>query len=395
MSVPGNGGRAARAGRPGISALGRQRALLEFALASLLRRRGKTAVLCAVLTVIVFLLGSLAFLRSSIRLEAAAVLREAPDLVVQRQVAGRQELVPDRAVAAVREIPGVRRARGRLWGYYYDSILGANYTVLVPAEGGPAAEEALIGAGLARHRDASVEDIISLRSYRGEDVLFTVKQVLPEASEILTADLVLVSEGDFRTLFALPPDVANDIAVQLLPGADPDAVRGEALRVLPGAHVITRQEMLATAAGFFDWRGGLTAVIVLAMALALGIVAADKPAALGVEETQEMGILRALGWSTADVLAAKLWESLAVSLTALSAGILLAYVHVYLWDAALFAPILKGWAVLVPALRLIPDVDLGAVALIAGGTILLPAAGTLLACYRPAAGDPEKGIRDE
>ena len=104
--------------------LRRQRALLEFALASLLRHRGKTVVLGAVLTLIVFLLTSLAFLRSSVRLEAAAMLREAPDLIVQRLVAGRQELVPQAAVAAVRTIPGVARAQGRLWGYYYDAAGG-------------------------------------------------------------------------------------------------------------------------------------------------------------------------------------------------------------------------------------------------------------------------------
>lgn len=307
--------------------LRRQGALLEFALASLFRHRGKTAVLGAVLTLIVFLLASLAFLRSSVRFEVSALLRDAPDLVVQRLVAGRQELVPQGAVAALQSILGVDRAQGRLWGYYYDSSGGANYTVVVPQVAPPADGETAIGAGVSRSREGYSRDVLAFRSYGGTAVLLTVKAVLPERSEMISGDLVVVSERDFRALFALPANVVNDIAVYLAPGADPTSVRQQALRALPGARVVTRQEMLETAASFLDWRGGLPGVVVLAMALALVILAADKPSALGVEEQKEIGTLRALGWSKMDVLAAKTWESLAVSIVAVLVGVFVAYVH--------------------------------------------------------------------
>jgi predicted lysophospholipase L1 biosynthesis ABC-type transport system permease subunit len=393
MSASRNGGPAALAGNPVLRVFRRQGALLEFALASLLRHRGKTAVLGAVLTLIVFLLASLAFLRSSVRLEVAAVLRDAPDLVVQQLVAGRQELVPQTAVAAVRAIPGVTRAQGRLWGYYYDSAGGANYTLVVPPLGPPIDGETAIGSGVSRSRQGYGRDVLAFRSYGGAAVLLTVKAILPETADSIAGDLVLVSERDFRTLFALPTDVVNDIVVYLAPDADPAAVRQQALRVLPGARVVTRQEMLATAASFLDWRRGLTAIIVVAMALALGIVAADKPSALSVEEQREMGILRALGWSKTEVLIAKTWESLSVSITALLVGMLMAYAHIYLWQAALFAPVLRGWAVLTPNLHLVPSLDIPFLAAIAASTILLPAAGTLFAAHRPASGDPDAVIR--
>ena len=377
-----------------IAFLRRQRALLEFALVSLLRRRGKTAVLGAVLTLIVFLLASLAFLRSSVRFEAAAMLQEAPDLIVQRLVAGRQEMFTEVAIAAVQAIPGVSRARGRLWGYYYDPAAGANYTVVVPPFDPPADGETAIGGGIARSRQSYSRDVFALRSYGGEAVLLTVKAILPDRADLIAADLMLVSESDFRALFALPPGVANDIAVHLDPGADPAAVRREVVRAFAGARVVTKEDMLTTAATFLDWRSGLTAVIVLAMALALLILASDKPSALSVEEQKEMGILRALGWSETDVLVAKAWESLTVSITALLVGMLSAYAHVYLFGARLFVPVLRGWAVLTPHLDLVPNLDIPFMAAIAASTILLPAAGTVLACYRPAQGEPDSVIRD-
>jgi ABC-type lipoprotein release transport system permease subunit len=374
--------------------LRRQWALLECGLASLLRRPGKALVLWGVLTLIVFLLASLALLAASVRGMTAGALEGAPDLIVRREVAGRQDLVPVDWLRAVRGVPGVQEARGRLWGYYYDAALGANYTVLVPARGAPAPQDAVVGAGIARSREVSAADILSLRSYRGEDLLLSVSGLLPAASELFTSDLVLVSEEDFRRLYGMPADAVNDLAVRLAPAADPEAARAAIAAALPGAGFTTRGEMRAVAAAFLDWRSGLTAILVLAMALALGILGGDKLSALSADEQQEMGILRALGWSTWEVLTAKLWESLAVSIVALLAGMLAAYAHIFLWEAALFTPVLRGWAVLFPLLRLVPDVDLGAVGLIAAGAILVPAAGSLLACYRPAAGDPEAALRE-
>ena len=384
----------APASQPALLLLRRQRAVLEFSLASLLRHPGKAAVFGAVLTLIVFLLTSLAFLRSSVRLEAAAMLHEAPDLVVQRQVAGRQELIPAAAVATVGIVPGVQSAHGRLWGYYYDPAAGANYTVAVPLFTPPAEGEAAIGGGISRSRQGYSRDVLALRSYRGTPVLFAVKAVLPDRADLIAADLMLVSEPDFRALFALEADVVNDIVVRLAPGADPDAVRHAVTRVLPDARLITKADLLATADSFLDWRRGLPGVLVLAMALALVIVAADKPTALSVEEQREMGILRALGWSTLDVLVAKGWESLAVSVTAVLVGMLAAYVHVYPGGAALFTPVLRGWAVLAPELDLVPSFDVAVLATIAALTLLLPAAGTLVACHGPASAAPDSVIRD-
>jgi len=130
------------------------------------------------------------------------------------------------------------------------------------------------------------------------------------------------------------------------------------------------------------------------MGIALVIVSADKPSALGVEEQKEIGTLRALGWSSIDVLIAKTYESVSVSIVALFVGMLAAYAHVYVWDTAVFAPVLRGWAVLTPSLDLVPRFDPGLLATVAISILVLPASGSILAIYRAAAGDPDAVIRE-
>lgn len=374
--------------------LRRQRAVIEFALASLLRRPGKTVVLGLVLALVVFLVSSLSFLATSVRHEVSRTLRDAPDLVVQRIVAARHDLLPESILAAVRGVAGVQEARGRLWGYYYDPAAGANYTVTVVRDFAHLGGETAIGAGISRTRQAFRDDLISLRSYSGESLLFAVREVLPAASELVTSDLMLVSERDYRALFALPSGVVNDVAVRLAPGADPADVRRELARLIPGARVVTREDLLATAAGFLAWGRGVTAVVLVAMATALLVIALDKPSALGAEERREMGILRALGWTVPEVLLAKVWESLAVTVTAVLVGGLGAYAHVHLCHSALFAPVLKGWAVLTPRLDVAPGFDPLLMLALAVATIGLPAAGAFVASYRPAMSDPDAVMRE-
>ncbi|MEW6720859.1 MAG: FtsX-like permease family protein [Thermodesulfobacteriota bacterium] len=377
----------------GTRFLRRQAALLEWTLASLGKRAGKTAVLLVVLTLAVFLLGSLAFFRASFRLEASEMLRESPDMVIQRMAAGRLDPVPSTAADTVRALPGVADARARRWGYYYDPATKANFTVAVPLSRPLAEEEAAIGCAVSRSRSLFPGDLLYMRSYGGEPVFLEVKSVLPAGADFVAADTVLVSDEDFRLLFSLPPDQAIDIVVRLSPGADPRAVREGVLRAIPGARVVTREEIRATAASFLDVRNGMAAVLVLATSLALLIVCADKPSAAGGDEGREMGILRAIGWSRSEVLAAKVWESLAVSFVALSAGMLAAYAHVYLFRGALFAALLRGWAAISPDLSPVPAFDVPFLAAVAAAVVLLPAAGALLSARRAVTGDPDTAIR--
>jgi len=72
----------------------KQRNIIDFTLSSLLRRKGKNASLVAVYTIVVFLLASVMFLSHAVKKEALLVLKEAPDVIVQKVIAGRQDLVP-------------------------------------------------------------------------------------------------------------------------------------------------------------------------------------------------------------------------------------------------------------------------------------------------------------
>ena len=132
-------------------ALERNRNIIDFALSSLIRRKGKNLSLLAVYTLIVFMIASTVFFIQALKREAALILKDAPDMVVQRMIAGRNDPIPISYGEKIAAIRGVDEVQPRLWGYYFDAVVGANYTLMAGEEKSPAANNVIIGTGVARY----------------------------------------------------------------------------------------------------------------------------------------------------------------------------------------------------------------------------------------------------
>jgi ABC-type lipoprotein release transport system permease subunit len=163
--------------------------------------------------------------------------------------------------------------------------------------------------------------------------------------------------------------------------------------LFPDTRIILRDEILRTYDAIFNWRGGMMIVILLGALLAFIIFAWDKASGLSQEERKEIGILKAIGWETSDVILMKFWEGMVVSLSSFLAGILLAYVHVFLASSALFEPALKGWAILYPRFKIIPYVDASQVTTLFFLTVVPYTVATIIPSWRAATVDPDSIMR--
>ena len=127
--------------------------------------------------------------------------------------------------------------------------------------------------------------------------------------------------------------------------------------------------------------------------LAFIIFAWDKASGLSLEERREIGILKAVGWETSDVLLMKFWEGLVISLSSFLMGIILAYFHVFFTSSALFAPALKGWSVLYPDFKLTPFIDFSQIAALFFLTVVPYTVATIIPSWRAATIDPDAVMR--
>lgn len=374
-------------------ALERHRHILDYTIASLLRRKGKNGSLLAVYTLLIFVLASVLFFTHALKREAAQVLKDTPEIIVQRTLTGRYQPIPLAYAEKIRDIRGVISVEPRLWGYYYDGNFLANYTLVVPREDSPEPGKIDIGAGISKLRDAYPGDIIAFGGADGKPRSFTIRNILSDESQLISADLILISEADYRDFSDIPADQATDLVLKVHNSKEYTTIAEKITRQLPDTRPIVRNEILRTYDALFSWRSGLVTVIFSAVALAFVIFAWDKATGLSAEERREIGILKAVGWETADVLRMKFWEGLALSLTAFLLGMVLAYIHVFFSSSMLFAPVLKGWSTLYPQFKLIPFVNFGHVAALFFLTVVPYTVTTIIPSWRAATIDPDAVMR--
>lgn len=371
----------------------RQKYLIDFTLSSLKRRLTKNLGLLLVYTLIVFLLASVMLFTHSLRREAGIILESSPEVILQRLVAGRHDLMPAEYLDRIGRIRGVTRKAGRLWGYFYDPAVQANYTLMVPRDRELGPQEVVIGAGIARTRGVDVGDFLTFRSSDGRAFSFRVVDILDADSELVNADLLLVSEGTYRDFFGIPADRFTDIVLQVRNPSEVRKVAEKLTVLLPDARPILREEILRTYDSIFSWRQGIVFVLLGGSILAFVIFAWDKASGLSAEEKREIGILKAIGWETSDVIRMKFWEGSIVSLTAFLLGFILAYLHVFYGQAALFEPVLKGWAVLYPSFNPVPFVDGLQVATLFFFTVFPYTVATIIPIWRASITDPDAVMR--
>lgn len=373
--------------------LHRQRNILEFALSSLLRYKGKNLTLLIAYALVVFVMASALFFVTALRHEAKAILNEAPHLIVQKVIAGRTELIEAQAVKKIARIRGISKVSGRLWGYYFDRITGANYTVIAVDNGSLNDDEAIIGSALGMLKKAEIREILPLRAYDNSLVPLQIVAILPASSNLISADTIIVSSTTLRKIFGIKPDYYTDIAVFVYNQRELPKIASKITDTLPHARVLSKDDILRSYNAAFHWRSGVGLILMLSCLLSLGFLLWDKATGLSAKERYEIAVLKAVGWTVRDVMHLKLWEALCVSLSGFFIGVIFAYVHVFWFDCALFAPAFKGWAILYPHFSLSPLLRLEDVLTIFAITVLPYVSAGIISAWQASILEPTEVLR--
>lgn len=370
----------------------KQAYLVDYTLSSLFRRKARNAGLLVVYLMIVFMLASVMLFTHSLRQEAGIILEQSPEIIVQRLVAGRQALVPEDYLEKMGRLRGVSERKGRLWGYFYNPVVKANYTVMAPDHLELSTTEAVIGAGIARTLSLYEGDFFTLQS-GNSTYSFQIKEIIDQESELVSTDLVLVSPKAFRVISGMPDGQFTDIVLSVRNPREVRKVAEKLVQRLPNVRPVLREEILRTYDSIFSWRQGIVFVLLVGAVLAFVIFAWDKAAGMSAGEKREIGILKAVGWETGDILRMKFWEGALISFAAFTIGYLLAYLHVFYGSAMLFEPVLKGWAVLYPDFTPIPFIDGLQVATLFFFTVFPYVVATIVPVWKASITDPDAVMR--
>jgi ABC-type lipoprotein release transport system permease subunit len=384
--------------------------LFGYAAAAVWRRRAKAFALGGGLVFAVALVAAVLFLTDALRAEAERARLALPDILVQRLVAGRPTTIRASDAEALRDIPSVADVRPRVWGYLFLPALQGNVTIVGIAPGGEAAyglapavvpggarglgEHGMVmGHGLAGYLGLAVGDTLGLPTSNRDAPPLTLEGTFVSEVDLFTSDVIVCSEEDARAILLVPEGEATDLAITVRNPAEARVVARTVLTRLPGARVVERDLLGRVYALAYGRRAGIVLAAAIPALLALLVLAWDRASGLGPEERREIAILKAVGWSTSDVLWAKLFESLVVGILATVAGLVLAYAWVFWLGAPGLRPTLVGWSVLYPESPLTPMVDAAQLLAIALA-VLAPFVGlSIVPAWRAASLDPMEAMR--
>jgi len=262
--------------------------------------------------------------------------------------------------------------------------------------------ELVIGTSLARRLNLKVGSMLPpfYRNDKGERLSRVVGVFKPDAP-LWQANLILTTFDTAATIFD-QPDAATDLLVSCRPASQADVSRaierGLSFHDSAGQGVLrprvtAREDLLAVLPrGLLHREGVFNLHFLLAFVIGILVLLVTSGIGLG-ERRREIGILKATGWQTDEVLLRGLVESFALSLAGTCVALLLAWVWLRVFNgygvAGLFLDGVGARPDFPVPFRLTPVPFL--LAFVLAFTIVLT--GTLYSTWRAAVTPPREAMR--
>ena len=302
------------------------------------RHAGRSILLFTCLASLVFLIATALLFSQALEATWARLIDQAPDLVVRRIDGGGWAPIPaDDAVALAKRVPGVLDPTPRLWGV----VPGPEGPVTVVASIAvvpenvlngmprPSSGQAVVGQGVAR---ALSENRLNLGS--SHPLTVTVIDIFPANTGLATHDLVWITPEDARQLLGLAPGQASDLAVRLFRREEEQAIQADLAAAFPWPVRITDRTTSALRHRSSAVRSGGIAVVagipaLLALLLIITGTVMDRTG-----QQAHWGLLKSLGWTTADIVRLQVTRAMIVGTPAVMLGLASAYAAVFYPPAA-------------------------------------------------------------
>jgi ABC-type antimicrobial peptide transport system permease subunit len=346
---------------------------VSYALGNVLKYRTRSAAIVSALILSTFLLGSAEFIREGVMTDLSASVDEGPDLIVQRVLGGRQTAVPREWRENLSAIHGVRVATPRVWGYIdvggggLLTIMGVNaseYGTIVGTTGTEIVDEGrflnetdryrmVVGQGILDIMRASfagvsvgVGSILSLIAMNGSLVEFEIIGVFASSTKIYSNDMIVTDLESARQVLGLEASSFTDYALWAEYGEDLNSIAFRIDTQIAEARVLTRDAIADTMLVTYGSRGGIVALLWLVLLITAILLAFTVSASGSDEARREVGLLKALGYDTVDVLEIRMFESLTLGMLGASLGVSSAIVFDFVLGAPILSGYLLGWSLL-------------------------------------------------
>ena len=345
----------------------RHKNLLFAALSDLIRRPVRSAVVTLCLAAILLPLVTALAISQGLRFQAEISVEEGADFYVSKDLLGGEGPIPLAYLPEVSGLEGISRATARVVGrtYFVDRLVAVvgldreGLLALKPIVEGDIPEnrgEVLVGQGIADEFGIHPGPDMRFTLARNNRKVFTPAGTL-RPSSLWSSPVIIMHYKDANEFFRV-----KGLATQLLLyKSSPSApLAAESITDQMGTQgslsgslwIVARKRINEMFLKGYDHRGGVYTVLFI-IGAALAIPAFLVTSGFGLKELgREIGVLRATGWRSYEILEKVFLENLLMSLAAVSISILLSMA----WIKGLNGIVIGQF--FIAEIGVIPDVDI-------------------------------------
>ncbi len=391
--------------------------LLCLALKNLFTHKSKALMVAVPLAIIIAIVSAFSFFIEGVKHDALLAVHYSPDILLQQQVGGRTEsMFFNRYDDMLQKLDGIKSYFPRTWGYinHLDKdghskafvVMGLDPTyiqsgLLIDAamESGRSLNQddqnkGLIGKAMAAAFNCRLGDTIEVDSPNlRKKIPIEVVGIFDSAVQIYTADLLLVNRATANEILGyLDEDECSDIVIYLANANMANVLAQQMVRQIEAARPLTKAVMISLTEQSFGQKSGFFHLLWFILLVNIMIIAWSLLGQISFNLKKEIGILKAIGWDTGDIMVLKSLETFLIATFGVISGLVAGIAYMIL-DAPGIKGLIIGWADIYPDFPIPLYIEMSTIFLIAILGIVPLMAGTLLPVWKIGTIDPDEAIR--
>jgi len=354
----------------------------RFLLLILSREKGKHIGVVIIATVMIFLLSSVLFISDSIQMSLTRLLVPQPDFVVTRTQGGRAVNTPTEWIAPIASIEGVSSITPRIVGRYsyYPKeesflIIGIDFfdeqsnqllgklvsdVDLKTLYGG---DGIIVSQGVKRFlEERYYKESFSFKLPNGTFKKMKILSTLAPSTNLIASDMVITSMESARMILGMGEDEVSDISFNAPNTAEWDTITAKLYLLSYDLAVTDKRDITKATTNLYNYKGGIFLILTIIVLATFMMILYQRYSLVFRSERRDIAILRAIGWSIADVLWLKFYEAMAIIMGSFVSGVVLGYGYVFWLDAPLLGQIFLNMGNIPFDISFVPIVDLGTLA---------------------------------
>ena len=361
------------------------------------------------MSLLVALLGSTFFLSNAMKAQYNTIIDSYPDIVLTQLLASKETTIDTSLGDKLLVMNGVSGVNARLDAKYTFKKAKTNFRLVGIDAFESYANETLnsinASTNLADNSmlvSASVKKILEKNYYqdyfnfiRADGTLLKVKiaGTFKTDNALDESSLMVINTKTFRDIVGYKETQASDLAITVANKEEVGFIASKIALLLPNTKVVVKDDLRVMYENIYNFRSGFFLSIFIISFFTFFIIIYDKMSGLNSEQKREIGILKALGWRVGDVLNAKLYEGLIISLSAYVSGIVLALTYVYVLHAPLLKNIFLNNYDLIHSYNIEFTMDYETLALLFFLSVPIYIAATIIPAWQVATLDAEEVMR--